>query len=134
MSEMVTYNVRNGIATVAVDNPPVNALSPGVPEGLEAALDRASADPAVRALVVMGAGRTFIAGADIAVLPGHGMGPGSRWPGAARPARQNRGLIQTSRHGDPRDGPGRRPRGRDGGPLWLPRRRSRLENMAFHRF
>jgi 3-hydroxyacyl-CoA dehydrogenase len=79
MTQLVTYNVRDGVAMVAVDNPPVNALSPGVPEGLEAALDRAAADAEVRVIVVMGAGRTFIAGADIAVLEdlAWGKGPGA---------------------------------------------------------
>jgi 3-hydroxyacyl-CoA dehydrogenase len=78
MSDLVTYRVTDGVAVVAVDNPPVNALSPGVPEGLDAALARAAADPDVRAIVVMGAGRTFIAGADIAVLEdmAWGIGPG----------------------------------------------------------
>src|SRR5262249_37177560 len=51
---------------------------PGVPEGLESSLDRAVGDEGVRAIVVMGAGRTFIAGADIAVLEemAWGTGPG----------------------------------------------------------
>jgi 3-hydroxyacyl-CoA dehydrogenase len=43
----------------------VNALSPGVPEGIDAAVTRAAADPAARAVVLIGAGTTFIAGADI---------------------------------------------------------------------
>jgi 3-hydroxyacyl-CoA dehydrogenase len=75
---LVTYNVQDGVAVIAVDNPPVNALSPGVPEGLNAALERAAGDAQVNAIVVMGAGRTFIAGADIAVLQdmAWGKGPG----------------------------------------------------------
>ena len=68
MKELVTYTKREGVAVIAVDNPPVNAMSPGVPEGIAAALDRAAADEAVDAIVLMGAGRTFIAGADIKVL------------------------------------------------------------------
>ncbi len=57
---------RDGdIGVIVVDNPPVNALSPGVPEGIIAALNEAEADPAIRALVLIGAGRSFIAGADI---------------------------------------------------------------------
>jgi 3-hydroxyacyl-CoA dehydrogenase len=78
MNSLVTYEVRDGVAVIKVDNPPVNALSPGVPEGLDAALDRAAADSKVSALVVIGAGRTFIAGADIAVLEdmAWGKGPG----------------------------------------------------------
>ncbi len=53
------------VAVITIDNPPVNALSPGVPEALTAAITQANADPAVRAIVVIGAGRTFIAGADV---------------------------------------------------------------------
>ncbi len=50
---------------VTIDNPPVNALSPGVPEAIQTAIEQAAADAQVRAIVVIGAGRTFIAGADI---------------------------------------------------------------------
>jgi 3-hydroxyacyl-CoA dehydrogenase len=53
------------VAVITIDNPPVNALSPGVPEALTAAITQANADPSVRAIVVIGAGRTFIAGADV---------------------------------------------------------------------
>ena len=53
------------VAIITIDNPPVNALSPGVPEALTAAINQANADPSVRAIVVIGAGRTFIAGADV---------------------------------------------------------------------
>ena len=77
---LVTYNVLEGIAVIAVDNPPVNALSPGVPEGLEESLARAIADAEVKAIVVMGAGRTFIAGADIAVLQDMAWGKGPSGP------------------------------------------------------
>ena len=61
----VRYDREGDIAVVTVDHPPVNALSPGVPEALQAAIARAGADPNVRAIVVMGGGRTFIAGADV---------------------------------------------------------------------
>jgi 3-hydroxyacyl-CoA dehydrogenase len=80
MNELVTYNVHDGVAVIAVDNPPVNALSPGVPEGLGAALDRAAQDTSVRAVVVIGAGRTFIAGADIGVLEDMAWGKGAGGP------------------------------------------------------
>src|SRR5437763_5157604 len=56
------------VRVLHVDNPPVNALSPGVPEALMDAIDAANADADVSAIVVMGAGRTFIAGADLATL------------------------------------------------------------------
>jgi 3-hydroxyacyl-CoA dehydrogenase len=53
------------VAVVTIDNPPVNALSPGVPEGIQASIEAAAKDPQVRAVVIIGAGSTFIAGADI---------------------------------------------------------------------
>jgi 3-hydroxyacyl-CoA dehydrogenase len=65
MSEMVCETRHDEIAVITIDNPPVNALGPGVPEAIQAAIERAAADPSVHAVVVMGAGRTFIAGADI---------------------------------------------------------------------
>ena len=74
---MVNYSSSGEVAILAVDNPPVNALSPAVAEALGAALDRAAADPEVHAIVVIGAGRTFIAGADIHVLEDAAWG---RWP------------------------------------------------------
>lgn len=65
MSELVRVQMRDGGAVVIVDNPPVNALGAGVPEGLTAAMDTATADPTVIAIVIAGGGKTFIAGADI---------------------------------------------------------------------
>ncbi|HEY1240050.1 MAG TPA: 3-hydroxyacyl-CoA dehydrogenase NAD-binding domain-containing protein [Bryobacteraceae bacterium] len=65
MSELVKLSVQDGVGIVTIDNPPVNALSPGVPEGLVASIQAAVQNSAVRAVVVIGAGRTFIAGADI---------------------------------------------------------------------
>jgi 3-hydroxyacyl-CoA dehydrogenase len=62
---MIRYEIRDGVAVITVDNPPVNALSPGVPEGIAEAVARAAADPEARAAVLIGAGTTFIAGADI---------------------------------------------------------------------
>lgn len=53
------------IALIRIDNPPVNAMSERVRQGLEAALNALAADPSVRALALYGAGRTFVAGADI---------------------------------------------------------------------
>lgn len=57
---------RHGdVLVTTVQNPPVNALSAEVRRGLLAAVDQAESDPEVRALVLVGAGRGFIAGADI---------------------------------------------------------------------
>jgi 3-hydroxyacyl-CoA dehydrogenase len=67
MSEtnVVRYEVEDGIGVITVDNPPVNALGPGVREGIIDAVERGNADPNVSAMVLIGAGRSFIAGADI---------------------------------------------------------------------
>ena len=54
------------IAVVTIDSPPVNALSADVRNGLRDGVAKAAADPEVSAIVVICAGRTFIAGADIA--------------------------------------------------------------------
>ena len=62
---VVRFEVEDGIGVITVDYPPVNALGPGVSDGIVAAIDRGEADPAVTAMVLLGAGRTFIAGADI---------------------------------------------------------------------
>src|SRR5580692_6788094 len=65
MSELVNYARQGEIGVITINNPPVNALSPGVPEGIMAAIDAAGSDPDVGAVVLIGGGRTFIAGADI---------------------------------------------------------------------
>ena len=62
---VVHYETDGDIAVITIDNPPVNALGPGVSEGIVAGVDRANADAAIRAIVLIGAGRSFIAGADI---------------------------------------------------------------------
>src|SRR6516164_10455027 len=54
------------IAVVAINSPPVNALSADVRNELRDGVAKAAADPEVKAIVVICAGRTFIAGADIA--------------------------------------------------------------------
>src|SRR4029078_7431757 len=68
MPEFVKSSRHGDVLVLEIDNPPVNALSPGVPEALHAALDAAEPDPGVVAIVVRGAGRTFVAGADITTL------------------------------------------------------------------
>src|ERR1051326_9529487 len=64
VSGLVRLTSHGDVAVVTIDNPPVNALSPGVPEGILARVKEAGIDPAVKAIVVIGAGNTFIAGAD----------------------------------------------------------------------
>src|SRR5438105_15538613 len=63
--ELIRFEKDGDIGVITVDNPPVNAMSPGVPEGIVAALDKGNADASVKAMVLIGAGRSFIAGADI---------------------------------------------------------------------
>jgi 3-hydroxyacyl-CoA dehydrogenase len=65
MSDLVSLARHGEVAVITVDNPPVNALGPGVAEGILAALDAVRGDATVHALAILGAGRTFIAGADI---------------------------------------------------------------------
>jgi 3-hydroxyacyl-CoA dehydrogenase len=61
----VTVSTADGVALIRIDNPPVNALSQDVIDGLGAAIDAVSRDAGVEAVVLIGAGRTFVAGADI---------------------------------------------------------------------
>lgn len=64
MTSPVNYTLTDEIGVITVDNPPVNALSHAVRQGLMDALDRADHD-ASRAILIVCEGRTFIAGADI---------------------------------------------------------------------
>jgi 3-hydroxyacyl-CoA dehydrogenase len=64
-SATVSAAIRDGVMVVTIDNPPVNATSADVRAGLEKALDHAESAADVVALVITGAGRTFIGGADI---------------------------------------------------------------------
>jgi 3-hydroxyacyl-CoA dehydrogenase len=65
MSELVQLSKDNDIAIITINNPPVNALSPGVPEGISEAIEKIHNDPTVKAAVLIGSGTTFVAGADI---------------------------------------------------------------------
>ncbi|HZS07853.1 MAG TPA: 3-hydroxyacyl-CoA dehydrogenase NAD-binding domain-containing protein [Blastocatellia bacterium] len=65
MSELVSLTRDGDLAVITVNNPPVNALSPGVPEGIAAAFETVSKDDSIKGAVLIGGGQTFIAGADI---------------------------------------------------------------------
>jgi 3-hydroxyacyl-CoA dehydrogenase len=65
MANLVRWTKEQDVAVIWIDNPPVNALSPGVPEGIVAAVEGIESDSSVKAAVLVGAGKTFIAGADI---------------------------------------------------------------------
>ena len=62
---LVRYEVAGDVAVITVDNPPVNALSPGVPGGIIEGLGQANSDQSISVIVLIGEGRGFIAGADI---------------------------------------------------------------------
>ncbi|ALK31007.1 3-hydroxyacyl-CoA dehydrogenase NAD-binding domain-containing protein [Burkholderia plantarii] len=61
----VAYTIRDGVAVLTLDNPPVNGLGYSTRAALMAGLDRALADASVTAIVLTGAGRAFSGGADI---------------------------------------------------------------------
>ena len=84
--ELVRFEKRGAIGIITVDNPPVNALSPGVPEGILAAVEAGNADPAIKAMILTGAGRSFIAGADIREFG----------KGKPRPARKTQDVLEES--------------------------------------
>jgi 3-hydroxyacyl-CoA dehydrogenase len=65
MSDLVQFSKDNEIAIITLNNPPVNALSPALQEGIGAAIEQINKDGSVKAAVLIGGGRTFIAGADI---------------------------------------------------------------------
>src|ERR1700690_1022285 len=65
MSDLVQVTKNGDVAVITINNPPVNALSPGVPEGIAEAIEQIGKDAAVKAAVLIGGGRTFVAGADI---------------------------------------------------------------------
>jgi 3-hydroxyacyl-CoA dehydrogenase len=68
MSDLVRYEIKDAVAILTVDNPPVNALSAAVWEAIDEAVARANADARAEAIVLTGAGSTFMAGADIRVF------------------------------------------------------------------
>ena len=63
------------VGIIIVNYPPVNALGPGVADGIIECLNKANADPSIKSMVLMGDGRSFIAGADI-----RGFGTGRKRP------------------------------------------------------
>jgi 3-hydroxyacyl-CoA dehydrogenase len=65
MSDVVSYERDGNIGVITIDNPPVNALGHAVRQGLAEALDQGLADAEAAALIIIGAGRTFSAGAEI---------------------------------------------------------------------
>ncbi len=80
MSDLVQLTKNNDVAIITINNPPVNALSPGVPEGIAEAIEQLQEDGDIQTAVLIGSGRTFIAGADIKefgkMTAGKSRGPG----------------------------------------------------------
>jgi 3-hydroxyacyl-CoA dehydrogenase len=74
VSKPVSLRSDGNVAVITVDNPPVNALNHALRAGLVDAVSRACADAGIVAMVIVCAGRTFIAGADISEFgkPAHG--------------------------------------------------------------
>lgn len=64
-AQVVRLEKEGDVGVIIANYPPVNALGPGVSEGIIECLNQANADPAIKAMVLMGDGRSFIAGADI---------------------------------------------------------------------
>src|SRR5438876_345016 len=81
MSDLVQLTIDNGIAIITINNPPVNALSPGVPEGILEAIEKIDGDDSVKAAVLIGGDRTFVAGADIKEFGKMTSGKGHRGAG-----------------------------------------------------
>ena len=65
MTNPIALETDGDVAVIVIDNPPINAGSLAVRRGLVAAIEEAAASASVSALVLVGAGKTFIAGADI---------------------------------------------------------------------
>ncbi|HUP91237.1 MAG TPA: 3-hydroxyacyl-CoA dehydrogenase NAD-binding domain-containing protein [Solimonas sp.] len=59
------YQVHGNVAVIALNSPPVNGLGHELRSGIVQGLDRANADPAIAAIVLIGAGKVFSGGADI---------------------------------------------------------------------
>jgi 3-hydroxyacyl-CoA dehydrogenase len=65
MSDAAAYSVRDGIAVITMNNPPVNGLGSVLRPGIMDGIKKAGADPAVKALVIIGSAKAFSGGADI---------------------------------------------------------------------
>jgi 3-hydroxyacyl-CoA dehydrogenase len=81
MSDLIQLSKDHDIAIITINNPPVNALSPGVPEGISDCIDQIETDGSLKAVVVIGGGRTFVAGADIKEFTKMTAGKAPRGPG-----------------------------------------------------
>ena len=76
MSNVSNFSVANGVGVIEINSPPVNALSIHVRKAIVSSLEQAWADNEVEAIVIICAGRTFFAGADIKEFGKPPMAPG----------------------------------------------------------
>ena len=81
MNELVIHSRQGSVGVITINNPPVNALSPGVPQGILDGVEKFGTEDEVRAIVIIGGGRTFIAGADIKEFGKITSGEKKRGPG-----------------------------------------------------
>src|SRR5258706_15506143 len=65
MSDAASYSVRDGIAVITLNNPPVNGLGSVLRPGIMDGIKKAGADPAVKAVVLIGSAKAVSGGADI---------------------------------------------------------------------
>ena len=70
INAVTDFAVEGDVGVITLNSPPVNALSAAVRDGLAGGMAAAAADPAVKAVVIVCEGRTFIAGADITEFGG----------------------------------------------------------------
>jgi hypothetical protein len=88
MSDAAHYAVRDGIAVISMNNPPVNGLSDALRAGVLEHLEKADKDAAVKAVILIGAAKSFSGGADIREFNKPRNKPRSRtsrkrWPGSS---------------------------------------------------
>ena len=81
MDDLVQLTRDKDVAIITINNPPVNALSPGVAKAIAQAIAQVGDDDGVKAVVLIGGGRTFIAGADIKEFGKITSGKTQRGPG-----------------------------------------------------
>ena len=97
MSDVVSYERDGNVAVITIDNPPVNAMALPVRVGLQAAFEKFLGDKREEAAVLLCAGRTFIAGADIAEFD---KPPEEPWlPGLIDRMEQSPKLLIAALHG-----------------------------------
>src|SRR5438034_7423985 len=65
MTDATQYAVRDGIAVITLDNPPVNGLGNALRAGIMESLKKADADASVNGVVLIGSAKAFSGGADI---------------------------------------------------------------------